>query len=305
MAINISTGTAPELLWPGIREIFGNTYNQWDAKYNQIAEVITSDKAFEKFQGITGFGLAAVKNQGASVAYDSIYQGFQKEAVAVTYGLGATVTMEMMEDDQYNVINRIPEALAKSVRHTQEQIVANQFNSGFATATSPETTADGLSVFNTAHRLVAGGTFSNMPAVAADLTMTALEDAVVDISNYNDDRGLPMMANAKKLVVPTSLQNVARKILETEYAVGSADNDVNVVSKAMLPLQLIVNPYLTDTDAWFLITDVPNGILYVNRKAPELKRDNDFDTDNLKFKAITRFDVVTVDARGLYGSAGA
>jgi phage major head subunit gpT-like protein len=301
-----STANFPELLWPGLKKIFGDTYKSWDSKYDKISADVASDKAFEKFQGITGFQAAVEKGQGSTLSYDDMKQGFQKEAVNITFGLGATVTMEMWQDDQYGKIRKLPKALAESYRYTQEIVTADQFNSGFSTAVNPQTSADNLSVFNAAHLLVSGGTYRNTPAVAADLTMSSLEQAYIDISDYVNDRGYPIMARAKTLIVPTALQFVAQKLLETQYAVGSADNDVNVVSKANVPVNLVVNPYLTDPNAWFInTTQDEDGILYVNRMAPEPDRDNVFDTKSLKFSVAGRFTVVTADARGTYGSPGA
>lgn len=299
--MTITTGTAPELLWPGLLQLFGDTYAQWPEIYSKISEKRDTDKYFDKIQGLTGFGAAAVKNEGQSVVYDDLYQGFQKEAVQVMYALGAKITMEMMRFDQYDKMNKIPAGLARSFRHTQEIIVADQYNRAFTTAT----TGDGLSICNTAHKLVAGGTFRNRPTVATDITMTALEAAYTDISNFNDDRGLPMMAKPKKIVVSTSDALVTRKILGTAYAVGSNNNDVNVVSTDYQNVELVVNPYLTDTDAWFVLTDVENGVLYIESIKPEPDKDMVFDSKDLKFTVHGGFSVVTADPRAVWGSPGA
>lgn len=299
-----STANFPELLWPGINKIYGDTYTQWDSKYDKYSEKVSSDKAFEKFQGITGLRAAVAKGQGSAITYDDPLQGFQKEAVNTSFALGTTITREMYDDDQYDKIRQAPRGLARSFRLTQEIVTSDQFNSGFSTAAVPQTAQDGLSVFNSAHLLVGGGTFSNVPAVASDLVMTSVEQAYIDISNYNDDRGYPMHAMPKTWSVPTSDQFVAQKILETQYAVGSADNDVNVVSNKAMPVSLVVNPYLTDINAWFVTTDVDNGVMYVDRQNPEMDRDNVFDTKSLKFSVYGRFIVVTADPRGIYGSAG-
>ncbi len=300
-----STANFPELLWPGIKKVFGLEWKQWGSKYDKISVNADSDKAFEKFQGITDFGAARVKSQGAALGFDDMIQGFQKEAVNVSYALGATITREMYDDDQYDKINKAPKAMAKSFRYTQEIVTADQYNSGFSTASVPQTCGDALSVFNAAHLLVGGGTYRNTPATASDLTMTSLEQSYIDISDFVNDRGLPMMAEPKKLIVPTALQFVARKIMETKYAVGSADNDVNVVSNASVPMDLVVNPYLTDTNAWFIQTNAGNGVTYVDRTDAEIDRDNVFDTKSLKFSVWGRFVVVTPDGRGQYGSPGA
>jgi hypothetical protein len=187
-----ATANFPELLWPGIKKIYGDTYKQWDSKYDKFSDNVSSDKAFEKFQGLTGFRAAPVKSQGAAMQFDDPLQGFQKEAVNVSFALGTTITREMYDDDQYGKIRQAPKGLAQSFRRTQEIVTADQLNSGFATSPTPQTAQDNLSVFNTAHLLVGGGTFANQPATATDLTMTAVEQAYIDIMNYNDDRGYPM-----------------------------------------------------------------------------------------------------------------
>lgn len=299
-----ATANFPELLWPGIKKIYGDTYKQWDSKYDKYSDNVQSDKAFEKFQGLTGFRAAPVKGQGNAMVFDDPLQGFQKEAVNVSFALGTTITREMYDDDQYGKIRQAPKGLAQSFRRTQEIVTADQLNSGFSTAATPQTAQDGLSVFNTAHLLVGGGTFANMPTTASDMVMSSVEQAYVDISNFNDDRGYPMHAMPKCWVVPTADQFVAQKILETQYAVGSADNDVNVVSSKEIPVDLVVNPYLTDSNAWFVKTDVENGIMYVDRLSPEPDRDNKFDTKSLQFSVYGRFTVVTADPRGAYGNPG-
>jgi hypothetical protein len=299
-----STAQFPELLWPGIKEVWGDTYNQWDSKYDKYSEKVTSDKSFEKFQSITTLRAAIQKNEGSAIAYDDPYQGFQKEAVIVSFALGTQITREMYDDDQYGKIRQAPKGLAISYRRTQEIITADQLNSGFSVAANPQTTADGVSNFNSAHLLVAGGTGSNVPTTMTDLVMSSVEQAYIDISNYNDDRGYPMHALPECWIVPTQDAFVAQKILETAYAVGSADNDVNVVSNKEMPVDLVINPYLTDFNAWFVGTDVDNGIIYVDRLNPEPDRDNVFDTKSLKFSVYGRFTVVSVDWRGFYGSSG-
>lgn len=299
-----ATANFPELLWPGIKKIYGDTYKQWDSKYDKYSDNVSSDKAFEKFQGLTSFRAAPAKGQGSAMTFDDPLQGFQKEAVNVSYALATTITREMYDDDQYGKIRQAPKGLATSFRRTQEIITADQLNSGFSTAAVPQTAQDNLSVFNTTHLLVGGGTFSNQPVTASDLVMTSVEQAYIDISNFNDDRGYPMHAMPKCWVVPTADQFVAQKILETQYAVGSADNDVNVVSSKEMPVDLVVNPYLTDINAWFVKTDVENGVMYVDRLSPEPDRDNKFDTKSLQFSVYGRFTVVTADPRGIYGNPG-
>lgn len=294
------TGNFAELLWPGIAEIFGKKYADYPQIWSRVLDRKESNKAFEKYQGVTGLGLAAIKDQGNTFDYDDPIQGFQKEAVNVTYALGASVTKEMFDDDQYDYINSLPEMLARSMRHTEETVAARLLNNGFST----ELTADGVSLFNASHLLagVAGGTYRNTPSVAADLTQTSLEQAFIDIMDWVDDRGLRVMAAPQKLVVPTALRFVAEKILKTQFEVGNNDNTINPMAGAVEP---IVWPFLTDPDAWFLKTDVPNGLLFVDREAASINRDNEFNTRNLLFATFRRFTVIPVDGRGAYGSPGA
>lgn len=296
--MTVATGNFAELLWPGIASIWGRDYNDYSPKYTEFFTTKTSEKAFEKEQGVTGLPLAGVKDQGSPIPFLDPFQGFQKEYVNLTYGLGSSVTREMFEDDQYNYINQIPSMLARSLRQTEETIATNVLNNGFSTAL----TADGAALFSATHSLVGGGTFSNMPATASDLTMASLEQACTDIMNFVDDQSLKIMVRPVRLVVPTALWHVAEKILGTDRAVGSADNDINVVRSKMA---VTVTPFLTDPDAWFIITDTPNGLTFYRRRAAEINRDNDFETQNLKFTTTSRFSVGATDPRGAYGTAGA
>jgi hypothetical protein len=293
-----ATGNFPELLWPGIATLWGLEYNKYKPLYKRFMQMKKSDKAFEKEQGVTGLPLAAIKNEGESVNFVNPLQGFQKEYVNVTYALGTIITREMMEDEQYNYINEIPGMLAESMRQTEETISANLLNNGFGTTT----TADGLSLFNASHSNVGGGTQRNQLSTASDLSQAALEQAVIDLMDFKDERGLRIMVTPELLLVPTALRFTAEKILGTKYAVGSNDNDINPI-EGLMPLQ--VNPYLTDSDAWFIKTNVRNGTVFYNRRTAELARDNEFDTENLKFKQSRRFAVGTTDWRGWFGTAGA
>lgn len=298
--MTVSTGNFAELLWPGIKEIYGHEYNAYEPLFEQIFEKKQSDKAYEKEQGVTGYPLASLKDQGAAVSFVDPLEGFQQEYVNVTYGIGGVVTREMYEDEMYNFINQIPRMLARSMRETMETVHFNVLNNGFST----ETAADGVSVFNTSHQLVGGGTFRNQLQTSADLTETSLEQAMIDIADFVDDQNLKIRVFAKKLVVPTALQFTAAKILQTQQKVGSADNDVNVV-RGMIDGQAVVSPYLTDNDAWFVTTDVPNGLVCYMRREPDLTRDNEFATENLQFKSTSRWSQGVTDARGIFGSPGA
>ncbi len=300
--MTMTTGTTPELLWPALLKLYGDDYDAWPEIYSKISNKDTTDKYFDKIQGLAGFGAAGVKTEGNSVLFDDIKQGFQKEIVQVAYGIGAKVTMEMMKFDQYGKMNKIPKGLAKSFRHTQEIMVADQYNRAFTTATA----ADGVAICSTAHLFVGGGTFANRPVAAADLTMTTLENAYVGISNFNDDRGLPMMATVRKLLVSTADQMNAKKILNTAYAVGTNNNDVNVVSNEFQKVELIVNPYFTDEDAWFVSTsEEENGVQYIESMSADLQRDNVHNTRDLEMSLVGMFAVAFVDPRAIYGSPGA
>lgn len=299
----MNTGAFSEALWPGIEAWFGDSYKDWPTIWEKLVDVHQSDKAFEKFQGITNYGLAGIKDQGGSIPYRDKYQGFPREIINVTYGIGSTITYEMMRYDQYSKFKAIPTQLAQSVRKTEETVVANVLNNGFSSALA----ADGLSLFNASHLLVADSstTQRNTPATAADLSQTALEQAYIDIGNFVDDQNLPIVVRPQKLIVPVESQHLARKILDTEYEVDSGNNTINPVSNSRLPLELIVTPWTTDTDAWFIKTDEADGIVFTDVDPVMLDRDNDFDTKNLKFSAMRLFGVNPVNYLGYYGSPGA
>lgn len=301
------TPSFPEALWPGIQEWFGNDYTEWSPIWQKLVKEVSSDKQFEKYQGITEFGLASVKNQGQSINYQDPYQGFQKEIININYAIGTTITYEMMKFDQYNLFQSLPQQLAKGVRRTEETVVHNIINNGFSTATVPSVTADGKSLFNSAHVLVAstGTTLSNIPSTAADFSQTALEQAYIDIGRFVDDQNLPIVVEARSLVVPVESQHLARKVLQTEYEVGSGNNTINPVSSARMPLDLVITPYVSDTDSWYIRTDRDDGILFQEVDAVRLKRDNEFDTENLKFAALRFFGVGPVNYLGWYASPGA
>lgn len=302
----IGTSQFSEDLWPGIEKWFGNAYTEWQPIWSKLVTEYQSDKQFEKYQGLTEYGLAGVKPQGGSVPYRDPYQGFQKEILNVTYGLGSTITYEMMRFDQYNLFNRIPEQLAKSVRRTEETVVHNLLNNGFATALTPTTTADGVALFSTSHVLVASSTLlSNTPSTAADFSQTALEQAYIDVGRFVDDQNLPIVVDLERLIVPVESQHLARKVLQTEYEVNSGNNTINPVSSARMPLDLVVTPYITDTDSWYIKTNVDDGLIFQEVDPVQLDRDNEFDTKNLKFSAVRLFGVGAVNYLGYYGSPGA
>ena len=303
----MATGAFSEDLWPGILGWFGDAYEDWPTQWDKICDIHQSDKQFEKFQGITNYGLAGIKDQGAGIPYRDKFQGFPREILNVTYGIGSTITYEMMRYDQYDKFSAIPAQLAQSMRRTEETLVFNALNNGFSTAANPVLTADNKSLFNSGHLLVAANnvTIKNTPSTASDLTQTSLEQAYIDISNFVDDQNLPIVVRPEKIIVPTASQHLVRKILDTEYEVDSGNNTINPVATSRLPLEIIVSPWLTDTDAWFIKTNEKDGIVFTDVDPVMLERDNDFDTKNLKFSAMRLFGVGAVNYLGYYGSPGA
>lgn len=297
-----TTGFAPELLYPGLKAIWGTSYEQAPKLYTKFMEVKQSDKRFEKEQGMTGFSIAGVKNEGDSVAYGALTQGYQKEYAHTTYGLGAIITREMVEDDQYNVISQMPRLLSEAMVRCEETMGTNVLNNGFDTAYAG---ADGQPLFSAVHpnagRL--GGTQSNVLATTSDLTQTSLEAAIIAISNYRDENQQRIVVKPKKLVVSRSDLFNAQKILETKYKVGAADNDINVL--ANMPIELVVTNYLEDQDAWYVITNAMNGLTFMQRRSASIERDNDVSTQNLAIVTTERFDTGWTDWRGAFASAGA
>ncbi len=298
MAQVMTTGNFAELLWPGIKEIYGTNYDMHETKYKEFMEVMDSKQAFEKVQGMTGFPLAAVKEQGQEAVFSQMFQGFQQEYLHLTYSIGAVVTREMVEDDLYNQISQIPRLIAESMRQTEEIVATNILNNAFST-TGP----DGVSLISASHPLVGtGNNVSNQPATASDLTQTTLEQAVIDVADFRDDQNLRLNTQIEKIVVPRSLLFQVRKILETQYQTTTNNNDVNILSN--MNIKPVMTNFLTDQDAWFCITNNPSKLKFFRRRAAEIQKDNDFATDNLKIKTSTRFSTGFDDFRAVYGSAG-
>jgi len=298
--MTVATGNFAELLWPGIRELFGDTYQSFPSVFSRVFDVKSSEKAFEKIQGVTTLGLAGVKDQGDTAAYADPIQGFQKEFAHVVYALGSSVTREMWTDDQYDYIRGIPQMLAESMKETEETVHAAVFNNGFST----ETVADGLSFFNSAHINAATGTTqSNQPAVAADMTQTSLEQAFIDIAGWTDDQDKKKQFMAEKVLFPRQLRFTAQKILKTAGEVGTDANTINPMRGALDPIEWV---YLTDPDAWFVLTgSMRGGLCSFERWGVSLDRDNEFDTFSLKFLSSKRWSQGVSDWRCGYGSAGA
>jgi phage major head subunit gpT-like protein len=297
-----NTSSFAKALWPGVNAWYGKAYDEYPVEWDQIFDKFTSTRNWEEDVGVSSLGLTRVKPEGASIEYDTEKQGFTTRYVHVVCALGFVITREAFEDDQYDVVGpRKAQGLAFGARQTKEIVGANVYNRAFS---SSFVFGDGVSLINSAHPNIAGGTASNVIGTAADLSEASLEQALIDISGYTNDRGLRIAVKAKQLIVPKELDFEADKILQTEYEVGTNNNTKNIV-RGRLPAGKTMNHYLTDTDAWFLRTNVPHGMKYFERRADEFGMDNDFDTENAKFKMTSRFSFGATDWRGIYGSAGA
>ena len=301
----ITSSSFAKLLWPGLNAIYGKEYNDYAVEWDKLFEKNTSDKAYEEDLGLSSFGLAVVKLEGSPISYDTERQGFTSRYNHVVYALGFIITREIYEDDLYGKVGaQKAKALARSLRQTKEIVAANIYNRAF---TAGYTGGDGIVLCSTAHLNVAGGTYSNKIATDADLSEAALEQAVIDIAGYRDDRGLLIAAKPEKLILPYQLQFEAKRILNADGRVGTDLNDPNVLKQSSIFNQVIVNHYLNSTgnDDWFILTNVKDGLKYFERRGDQFEMDNDFDTENAKFKATARYSFGWSDPRAIYGSQGA
>jgi hypothetical protein len=290
-------------LVPGLNALYGLEYKTYAEEHKEIFETETSERSFEEEVKLSGFSAAPVKNEGSALAYDNAQEAFTSRYNHETIALGFSLTEEAIEDNLYDSLaSRYTKALARAMAYTKQIKAATVLNNGFS-ASFPG--GDGVSLFNANHPLVSGGTNSNVPTVATDLNETSLEAAIIQISQWTDERGLLIAAKARKLVVPTQLQFVATRLLQTELRVATADNDLNAV-KAMgaVPEGYTVNHYLTDPNAWFIKTDVPNGLKHFVRTPMSTSMEGDFDTGNVRFKARERFSFGWSDPLGMWGSSG-
>ncbi|MBM4179832.1 MAG: hypothetical protein FJ211_10970 [Ignavibacteria bacterium] len=291
-------------LLPGLNALFGLEYANYGEEHKEIFETETSERSFEEETKLSGFSAAPVKNEGSSIAYDNGQEAWTARYNHETIALGFSLTEEAIEDNLYDSLSaRYTKALARGMAYTKQVKAAAVLNNGFNSAYPG---GDGVELFSTAHPLVSGGTNSNEPATPADLSETSLEAAVIQIAAWTDERGLLIAAKPVKLIVPPSLMFVATRILETELRVGTADNDINALkSNGSIPGGYSVNHYLTDTDAWFLTTDVPNGLKHFVRTPLATSMDGDFDTGNVRYKARERYSFGFSDPLGIFGSPGA
>ena len=290
-------------LLPGLNALFGLEYARYGEEHKEIYETETSERSFEEETKLSGFSAAPVKNEGSAIAYDNAQEAFTARYTHVTIAQGFSLTEEAIEDNLYDSLSgRYTKALARSMAYTKQVRAASVLNTGFTVANG----GDGQPLFSTAHPLVSGGTNSNEPAVPADLNETSLEAAVIQISLWTDERGLLIAAKPRKLIVPPALQFVATRLLETELRVGTADNDINAIkNNGSIPEGYTINHYLTDTNAWFLTTDVPNGMKHFVRTPLQNSMDGDFDTGNVRYKARERYSFGFSDPLGMFGSPGA
>lgn len=299
----ITSGSFAKALWPGVNAWYGKAYTEYPVEWDKLFSKYTSSRAYEEDVGTSSFGLAVVKPEGDSISYDSERQGFTSRYSHVVYALGFVVTREAFDDDLYDVVGqRKAQGLAFSMRQTKETVGANVYNRAF---NSSYTGGDGVALCSASHPNVAGGTWSNTLATAADLSEAALEQAMIDIAGYTNDRGLLIAARPTDLIIPRQLMFEAHRILKADGRVGTDLNDPNAIKDMGLFQNVVVNHYLTDSDAWFLRTNVPHGMKYFERRADAFEMDNDFDTENAKFKATARYSFGWTDARGIYGSPGA
>lgn len=304
MAGIMTSASFAKALWPGINAWYGKEYSDYATEYDKLFDSFTSRKAFEEDVGITSFGLAQVKPEGGGIAYDSENQTWTNRYRHINYALGFIITQELVDDDLYDVVGqRRAKGLARSMRQTKEVIGANVYNRAF---NGSYTGGDGVSLLNNAHPNFAGGTWSNVLATASDLSEASLEQAWIDISMLRDDKGLLIQVMPDRLIIPPQLRFEADRILKTTGRVGTDLNDINAIKEAgIFPKGCIVNHFFTDTDAWFIRTNVSDGMKYFKRKDASFDLDNDFDTSNAKFKAQERYSFGWTDPRGLFGSPGA
>lgn len=296
----VNTGAIAKALQPGVNKWWGMGYGEHSLELNDTFDTETSEKKYEEDVQLVGTGLMPQKAESAPVTYDSIRQGYTQRYTHVTYAMGIVFSYEMLMDKQYDLGLKRARYLGFSARQTQETVAANVLNRAF---TSAYAFADGKELCATDHPNISGGTFRNELETAADLSHASLEQALIDIDDFEDDRGLKIAVRGTRLIVPTALRFTAQRILESSQQSGTADNDKNVL---MDMLSLHVNHYLTDADAWFVKTNAPDGMKrFVREAVGSPVRENDFDTRNIKYACFFRESYGCTDVRGIYGSPGA
>ena len=291
-------------LLPGLNALFGLEYATYQQEHKEIYETESSERSFEEETKLSGFSAAPVKNEGSAIAYDNAQEAWTARYNHETIALGFSLTEEAIEDNLYDSLSaRYTKSLARAMAYTKQVKAAAVLNNGFTTGYNG---GDGVPLFSASHPLVSGGTNSNIPTTAADLNETSLEAAVIQISLWTDERGLLIASKPKKLVVPPALQFVATRLLETELRVGTNDNDINALkNNGSVAEGYTINHFLTDTNGWFLTTDVPNGMKHFVRSPLAQSMDGDFDTGNVRYKSRERYSFGWSDPLGMFGSAGA
>lgn len=290
-------------LLPGLNGLFGLEYARYGEEHKEIYETETSERSFEEEVKLAGMSAAPVKQEGSAITYDGGQEAWTARYNHETIALGFAITEEAMEDNLYDsVATRYTKALARAMAYTKQVKGANVLNNGFDSAFAG---GDGVSLFNTSHPLVNGGTNSNVPTTPTDLNETSLENAVIQIAAWTDEKGLMIAAKPKKLIIPSALQFVATRLLDTKLRVGTADNDLNALNNnGSIPGGYSINHFLTDPDAWFLLTDIPNGLKHFVRAAMKTDMQGDFDTGNVRYRARERYSFGFSDPLGIYGSQG-
>ena len=291
-------------LLPGLNALFGLEYAKYGEQHKEIYEIESSERSFEEETKLSGFGAAPVKSEGAALRYDNAQEAWTSRYTHETIAMGFAITAEAVEDNLYDSLSaRYTKALARAMAYTKQVKAAAVLNNGF---NAGSTGGDGKSLFATDHPLTGGGVNSNRPSSGVDLNETSLEAAIIQIQQWKDERGLLIAAKPVKLVIPPALQFVAERLMKTQLRVGTSDNDINaVVSMGAVPGGYTVNNFLTDSNAWFIKTDVPNGLKMFVRTAMQTGMDQDFDTGNSRFKARERYSVGYSDSLGMFGSPGA
>jgi hypothetical protein len=292
-------------LEPGLNALFGLEYKRYENEHEEIFAIETSDRAFEEEVMLTGFGAAPVKVEGAGVQYDNAIESFTARYTHETIAMAFALTEEAVEDNLYDRLSgRYTKAMARSMAHTKQVKGASVLNNGFTGGNYAG--GDGVALFSTAHPTALSSNYANRPVVGADLNETSLEQGIIDIAAFIDERGLKVALTARKLVVPKELQFTAERLMKSTLRTATADNDINAIkSMGMIPEGYAVNHYLTDTNAWFLITDAPNGLKMFQRAPIKTAFEGDFDTGNVRYKARERYSFGWSDPRGAYGSPGA
>ena len=290
-------------LLPGLNALFGLEYSRYGEEHKELYETEKSERSFEEETKLSGFSAAPVKNEGSAIAYDNAQEAFTARYNHETIALGFSITEEAVEDNLYDSLSaRYTKALARAMAYTKQVKAASVVNNGFS---ANYIGGDGVALFSTAHPLTNGGTNSNRPATGADLNETSLEAAVIQIAAWTDERGLLIAAKPRKLIIPPALMFVATRLLETSLRVGTTDNDINALkNNGSIPEGYTVNHFLTDSNGWYLTTDVPNGLKHFERTALANSMDGDFDTGNVRYKSRERYSFGWSDPLGMFGSPG-